>query len=254
MSSNPSSVFSFYTNEGWQSDSSGSSLDSVLFEDLRSCSNSYLFNNRRRLQEYFPSTGDYILDCASGPIQYPEYLSYSSGFSKRVCVDLSSDALNRALSLDPDKVIPVEGDIRSLDLSMFSFDVILSLHTIYHLPLSDQFPVINKFISLLSPRGMLLIVYSNPNFLLERLKTFIKFVLHRKKAPIFTFERFQPSQVLSCYPSAKLIPYRFLSGEDMKRIFPNNKFTLVFLRLLSFVEPFLPLFLCQYYIIKVSKN
>ena len=41
-----------------------------------------------------------MLDMASGPIQYPEYLVYSSNFKKRYCVDLSKNALEAAKKKD----------------------------------------------------------------------------------------------------------------------------------------------------------
>ena len=50
----------------------------------------------KKLLEYLPRGGDLSLDAASWPIQYPEYLDYSRGFSKRVCVDISQRALDLA--------------------------------------------------------------------------------------------------------------------------------------------------------------
>ena len=71
------SVHKFYNSKGWLSDSNGNFFDAIAFEDLRKCSKKYLKNNRLRLIKYFPNQGDNLLDCASGPIQYPEYLEYS---------------------------------------------------------------------------------------------------------------------------------------------------------------------------------
>ena len=33
--------------------------------------------------------GDLFLDAGSGPVQYPEYLTYSEGYRYRVCADIS---------------------------------------------------------------------------------------------------------------------------------------------------------------------
>ena len=39
--------------------------------------------------DFLPEKGKDILDFASGPIQYKEYLTYSKNFKKRHCVDFS---------------------------------------------------------------------------------------------------------------------------------------------------------------------
>ena len=44
--------------------------------------------------------GFHILDFASGPIQYPEYLDYSKNFKIRHCVDFSKLAIREGLVVD----------------------------------------------------------------------------------------------------------------------------------------------------------
>ena len=51
---------------------------------------------RKRLLNHIPKKGLNILDFASGPIQYKEYLEYSKNFKFRHCVDFSKDAIKIA--------------------------------------------------------------------------------------------------------------------------------------------------------------
>src|ERR687889_1629479 len=89
-------VRNFYEEGGWDVDEAGIYHDAALFEDLRPCAVAYVSASRRKLLAYLPETGDVLLDAASGPIQFPEYLQYSLGFCKPVCVDVSQKALSQA--------------------------------------------------------------------------------------------------------------------------------------------------------------
>ena len=70
--------------------------DANLFEDLRFNSKEYISKCRKRILKYIPKKGNEILDFASGPIQYNEYLLYSKNFKTRHCVDFSKDAIKNA--------------------------------------------------------------------------------------------------------------------------------------------------------------
>ena len=249
------SVHKFYNSKGWLSDSNGNFFDAIAFEDLRKCSKKYLKNNRLRLIKYFPNQGDNLLDCASGPIQYPEYLEYSKNYKKRICVDLSKDALEIAKSRDPKKIEVMQGDILTLDFDSLKFTSILCIHTLYHIRKKNQMEVINKFKKNLEPGGTILIVYSNPDFLIEKTKKILKKILKlpNQEYPEFTFERLTISEIKLEFPHVELIPFRFLSGEDMRRILPNNFITKFLLKIIIFIEPYLPLFLVQYYLIRLKK-
>ena len=85
----------FYNSVGWELNE-GVSEDAKRWEDLRECAQEYVSKCRLRICQHIPEKGDYILDMASGPIQYKEYLEYSKNFEKRYCVDLSSKALDEA--------------------------------------------------------------------------------------------------------------------------------------------------------------
>ena len=89
-------VKGFYDEVGWAQDD-GHSVDADLWEDLRPVASRYVSHCRLRILEYLPPAGgERILDAASGPVQYPEYLLYSRFFARRFCVDISDKALEQA--------------------------------------------------------------------------------------------------------------------------------------------------------------
>ena len=88
-------IYKFYNNLGWN-EKNKVFKDAELFEDLRHNSKTYISKCRRRLLEYIPEKGNHILDFASGPIQYKEYLEYSKNFKLRHCVDFSKTAIREA--------------------------------------------------------------------------------------------------------------------------------------------------------------
>ena len=95
MSKAEEKVSKFYNKLGWETDV-GITEDARRFEDLRESAKDYLSKCRLRVLRHIPETGENILDMASGPIQYEDYLEYSKNFNKRYCVDLSSSALEDA--------------------------------------------------------------------------------------------------------------------------------------------------------------
>jgi hypothetical protein len=62
-------VKKFYEGPGWEADSSGNTLDAILWEDLRPVARNYISACRRKIKRYLPAIGKYILDAGSGPIQ-----------------------------------------------------------------------------------------------------------------------------------------------------------------------------------------
>jgi ubiquinone/menaquinone biosynthesis C-methylase UbiE len=91
-----------------------------------------------RINRHLKRRGKYILDAASGPIQYPEYLTYSQNFEQRICVDISFRALQEAKRKLGDKGIYILADITNLPFKENSVDNAVSLHTIYHVPEDEQ--------------------------------------------------------------------------------------------------------------------
>jgi hypothetical protein len=88
-------VSKFYNTVGWETDDDVTE-DARRWEDLREHAKTYVGNCRLRVLRHIPESGENILDMASGPIQYKEYLEFSKGFKKRYCVDLSTNVLENA--------------------------------------------------------------------------------------------------------------------------------------------------------------
>ena len=65
-----------------------------MIADKKLCE--YVSKCRKRILRYIPQKGLNILDFASGPIQYKEYLLYSKNYKYRHCVDFSKDAIMAA--------------------------------------------------------------------------------------------------------------------------------------------------------------
>ena len=130
-------VASFYDKVGWQSEGDGL-FQNAEYEDLRKVSQSYIARAHARVGKHLPKKGKYLLDAGSGPVQYEAYLKYSEGYEKRVCLDLSFVAMQEARKKLGDKGFYVVSDVANLPFAPESFDGIVSLHTIHHLPIEEK--------------------------------------------------------------------------------------------------------------------
>ena len=86
-------VFKFYNEVGWTQRKKDTN-DAILFEDLRPSAKNYVSHSRNKINNHIAKKGTHLLDFASGPIQYSEYLKYSKKiflkFLQLVNFDLSS--------------------------------------------------------------------------------------------------------------------------------------------------------------------
>jgi SAM-dependent methyltransferase len=153
-------VQQFYDAQGWQETPSGAFADAVMFEDLRPVAREYIAASHARVGRRLPQRGKYLLDVASGPVQYREYLAYSAGYERRICVDLSLTALRAARAKLGEHGIYVQGDITNLPFRDGSIDAAVSLHTIYHVPADEQQRAFAELARVVTPGGRAVIVYS----------------------------------------------------------------------------------------------
>jgi SAM-dependent methyltransferase len=131
-------VREFYDQVGWQEISAGV-YQNATYEDLRPVSREYIHKCHMRVNRHLRPHGKYLLDAGSGPIQYPEYLTYSQGYQYRVCVDISEVALQEARKRMVDQAgLFVVADISHLPFKPAVFDGVVSLHTIHHLPVEEH--------------------------------------------------------------------------------------------------------------------
>jgi SAM-dependent methyltransferase len=151
-------VRDFYDRVGWQPSPSGYT-DGELFEDLRWVSEEYRHRCNLRVKRHLPPSGRYLLDAASGPIQYDDYLDFSAGFDVRICVDLSMAALRGAKELLGDSALCILADVTEFPLQECSVDAAVSLHTIYHVPQLEQAKAFTELHRVLARGGTAVVVY-----------------------------------------------------------------------------------------------
>lgn len=100
---------------------------------------------------HLPKSGERLLDMASGPIQYPEYLRFSENFARRVCADIFERALDIARTRLGDRGEYLHGDFLELDISANSMDATACLHTLYHIDRARQAAAVRKLIEFTMP-------------------------------------------------------------------------------------------------------
>jgi len=152
-------VQAFYNAVGWKQIGPGV-YQNARYEDLRPVSRPYVHACHVRFGGHLPATGRLFLDAGSGPIQYPEYLEYSRGFKRRVCLDISRLALVEARQRIGEHGSFVVGDIARLPFRSETFDGAATLHTIHHLPAGEQESAFADLVRCLAPGGRVGAVYS----------------------------------------------------------------------------------------------
>ena len=130
-------VREFYDQVGW-SQEDGGNYQNARYEDLRPVSREYIHKTRLRVNQHLLPSGKYLLDAGSGPVQYSEYLTYSEGYTYRVCADISITALQEAKKRLGDHGLCVVADVANLPFASDAFDGIVSMHTIHHLPMNEH--------------------------------------------------------------------------------------------------------------------
>jgi ubiquinone/menaquinone biosynthesis C-methylase UbiE len=259
-------VLDFYNNVGWKTNF-GITEDARRFEDLRESAKDYVKKCRLRILRYIPKAGQNILDMASGPIQYKEYLQYSKNFKKRYCVDLSLSALKQAKKKIKDHGVYLHGSFFDISFKKNFFDCSISLHTIYHIDKDKQEEAVQKLIDITKPGRPLIIVYTNPSKILKwssRLITFPFLILGKSKEifkklikkkeykkytdlyfyghPIEWWDRFRNSQT-----SVKIVPWRSLNADIQKCLIPNNKIGKKIFNIIFNLEERFPNFFVKYF-------
>ena len=130
-------VREFYDQIGWSQEDDGN-YQNARYEDLRPVSREYIHKTRLRVNQHLLPSGRFLLDAGSGPVQYPEYLTYSEGYDYRVCADISITALQEAKKRLGDHGLCVVADIANLPFAPDTFDGVVSMHTIHHLPMEEH--------------------------------------------------------------------------------------------------------------------
>lgn len=141
-------VGDFYNKIGWQMQDDGF-YQNARYEDLRPVSHEYIHRCHLRVKRYIRPDGDFLLDAGSGPVQYPEYLTYSENYRYRVCLDISIKALEEARYRLKEKGLYVVADVANLPFKSDSFDGLVSLHTLHHIPPEQHLQAYQGFVRVL---------------------------------------------------------------------------------------------------------
>ncbi len=195
-------VREFYDRVGWSQIGEGL-YQNARYEDLRPVSQEYISRCHLRINRYIPREGRFLLDAGSGPVQWPEYLTYSAGYQRRVCADISITALREARKRLGEKGLYVVADISALPFADGAFDGAVSLHAIHHVPPADQPTAYAELYRTLKPGGSAAVVnaWKSPEFMrrLQPVMAFSRFVakvIARLKRVIrLDFKRRVPRQV-----------------------------------------------------------
>lgn len=246
-------VSRFYNQAGWKLDGQITE-DAKRFEDLREYASEYVSRCRLRLLRHIPKKGENILDMASGPIQYKEYLEYSKNFNKRYCVDLSSEALSQAQDKISDHGIFLHGSFFDIEFEKDYFDCSISVHTIYHIDKNKQEEAVRKLIHVTKPGHPIIIIYSNPKTLIS----FLKLPFYLLKWPLMVLNRTsnkKEKEELTLYFFAhdvkwwkrfsdvaivEIYPWRSFDAGAQQLFFPNNKIGKKMLQILFLIEDKFP--------------
>ncbi len=150
----------FYDELGWTRQGDAVFVDAAKYEDLRPVAAEYIRRCHQRVSRHLAPQGRWLLDVASGPVQYDDYLAYSAGYQARVCCDISFRALQEARRRLGGHGRYVLGDITGLPFRDGAFDGVVSLHTIYHVPTAEQANAFCEIFRVLAPGRTAAVVYS----------------------------------------------------------------------------------------------
>jgi len=260
-------VSKFYNSAGWETKDEITE-DARRWEDLREYAAEYIKKTRLRVLSHIPDHGDNMLDMASGPIQYAEYLEYSRNYDKRYCVDLSSMALREAKRKIGDHGEFFCGSFFDIYFDENFFDCTISLHTIYHIERLKQEEAVRKLLHVTKPGKPVIIVYSNPNCCVKYFKFLIRLLRKIKRLDKNTKNRGAPTLYFYAHPiewwnrfsdtaEVRIFPWRSFKSKHQKILVPDNKFGKILFAALFSMESKFPSFFAkhfQYPMIVLTKN
>jgi ubiquinone/menaquinone biosynthesis C-methylase UbiE len=167
-------VREFYDQVGWSQEEDGN-YQNARYEDLRPVSREYISKTRLRVNQHLAPSGRFLLDAGSGPVQYEEYKTYSAGYDYRVCADISITALQEAKKRLGDHALCVVADITNLPFKQETFDGIVSMHTIHHLPMEEHRAAYSELYRVLGTEKKAVVVngWGDP-FLMNLVEPFIQ--------------------------------------------------------------------------------
>jgi SAM-dependent methyltransferase len=172
MTNTKQQVREFYDEIGWHQEADGY-YQNARYEDLRLVSREYIHNCHMRVKRHLAPQGDILLDAGSGPVQWPEYLTYSEKYKYRLCADISITALKEARKRLGEKGLFVVADISNLPFMPNAFDGVVSLHAIHHIPQTEHKRAYSELFRVLNPSHTAVVVNGWDYPLLMRIGSFL---------------------------------------------------------------------------------
>ena len=155
------SVRRWYDQHGWRRDeATGLYRDTAAFSGAGSRSAGAAYYEGRsyeRLNRRF-SGGRYFLDAACGALAHREYLAWSADFEARLCVDISSVALEEARMKLGKHGLYVQANVAELPFKDGTIDGGLSAYTVQHVDADDQVTVLRELARVLRPGATFVII------------------------------------------------------------------------------------------------
>ena len=175
MTNTKQQVREFYDEIGWSQVGDGL-YQNARYEDLRPVSHDYIHKCHLRVNRHLSPSGEFFLDAGSGPVQWPEYLTYSENYQYRLWVDISITALKEAREKLGERGLYVVADIANLPFKSDAFDGEVSMHAIHHLPLGEHRRAYKELFRVLKSERSAVVVngWHNP-FLMRMAEPFIQF-------------------------------------------------------------------------------
>ena len=162
-------VKEFYDSFGWEQNVDGSYKDTTTFVDTRPVLTRHYQMVHMRVKKFLAPEGTYFLDAGSGAIPHAEYLTYSAGYHRRICVDLSMRALIEARAKLQERGCYVIADLTKLPFRDGTFDATISAHVLYHVPEDEQMSLLRELYRTLKPGRRCVIIYAWPTSLPTKL-------------------------------------------------------------------------------------
>lgn len=155
-------VFDYYNDLNYfVSDDLNVQTDSAKWVDYRAVSRDYIKETLNNSYTHIPENGAYFLDIASGTVGFKEYVELSKNFKTRICIDISYPALLLAKeNMKGQDSMFVCGDITNIPLKDNVCDVVVSHHTLYHVPKHEQKNGVTEMYRVVKPGKKVLIIYS----------------------------------------------------------------------------------------------
>ena len=251
-------VSDFYNSVGWKTENEITE-DARRWEDLRENAENYVHKCRLRVLKHIPDSGQNMLDMASGPIQYKEYLEYSKNYKNRYCVDLSSAALDSAEDKIGDHGVFLKGSFFDSPFEDNFFDCSISLHTIYHIHMSRQEEAVRKLLKVTKPGKPVIIVYSNPDTITRLPSLLVNKIRSISQKNASSPSREEKTEIyfhsfalpwwdrFSDIATIKVEPWRSFTAATQKTLFPDNKLGSKHFDLLYCLEERFPQFFSKHF-------